>query len=182
MPNKSQERSWEWTIGVKMALIGLVGLVGLLVLGGIGYWVSDSSDQDFGRRPAGRNRGPAAAGPGLGAGGAERNAGPAARRPQPGPDRPAAGRPSTAPPTRKKGMTAEDPAPGPGTGEKAEIVRKAPGADKPVPGTKLTLADQIVGNFEDVAVLLEYELPGIYALHAGNAGLCRQDRGRWSFP
>jgi methyl-accepting chemotaxis protein len=48
--------------------------------------------------------------------------------------------------------------------EKAEIVRNAPGSETVVPGTQITLAEQVIGNFDDVAILLEYDLPEIYTL------------------
>jgi methyl-accepting chemotaxis protein len=49
--------------------------------------------------------------------------------------------------------------------KKAEIVRDTPGSESLIPGTKMTLADQIIGNFDDVAILLEYDLPEIYTLN-----------------
>jgi methyl-accepting chemotaxis protein len=167
MPNKSQERSWEWTIGVKMALIGVVGLAGLLVLGGIGYWVSDYltrtsaaalQDETEARQLLAQASARAVQ--------SERQARLLGELNQ---DLIALLQSAVDGPTHpKKGITAEEVLrQARELVKKSQMVRKAPGGDKPVPGTKLTLADQIVGNFEDVAVLLEYELPGIYALQPG---------------
>ncbi len=58
--------------------------------------------------------------------------------------------------------------------EKAELVKGVPGADKAIPGTNgITLGDQVVGNFSDVAILLEYELPELFAETPGSAGFKR---------
>jgi methyl-accepting chemotaxis protein len=45
----------------------------------------------------------------------------------------------------------------------AEMVRTVPGNDRSIPGTKLTLADVTINNFDDVAATFEFELPDYYA-------------------
>ncbi len=59
--------------------------------------------------------------------------------------------------------------------QKAALVKAVPGADKPIPGTNgITLGDQVVGNFTDVAILLEYELPDLFAETPGTAAFKRR--------
>lgn len=45
----------------------------------------------------------------------------------------------------------------------AEMIRTVPGHDRPIPGTKLTLADVTISNFDDIAATFEFELPDYYA-------------------
>ena len=53
--------------------------------------------------------------------------------------------------------------------ERAELVKTMPGAEQVVPGTKgLTLGRQVADNFNDIATLLEYELPEIFAAERGS--------------
>ncbi|PLX90538.1 MAG: hypothetical protein C0619_09195 [Desulfuromonas sp.] len=48
--------------------------------------------------------------------------------------------------------------------KEAELVRKAPGAERLIDGTQNTLADVTVNNFLDIEALIEFELPELYAL------------------
>ena len=58
---------------------------------------------------------------------------------------------------------------------RAEMVKTIPGADQVVPGTKgLTLGRQVADNFNDIAVLLEYELPEIFAAERGSEEFVRK--------
>lgn len=45
----------------------------------------------------------------------------------------------------------------------AEMIRTVPGNDRSIPGTKLTLADVTINNFDDIAATFEFELPDYYA-------------------
>lgn len=45
----------------------------------------------------------------------------------------------------------------------AEMIRTVPGNERAIPGTKLTLADVTINNFDDVAATFEFELPDYYA-------------------
>lgn len=167
MRGTSKAGPWGWTLGLKMALIGLVGLIGLLVMGGIGYWVSSyltkTSTTALQEETEARLLLAKASARAVQSETQARLLGDLnqdlialLQATVDGPAHPEKGVTAEAILRQVRGLV-----------KKAEIVRKAPGADRPVPGTKLTLADQIVGNFEDVAVLLEYELPGIYALTPG---------------
>jgi len=164
LQNNIKNRQWSWTIGLKMTLIGLVGLIGLLVLGGIGYWVSDYlnmtstlalQDESDARLKF--------------ASASERAVQSATQARQLGNlnqdliallqaaiDNPA---------HPEKGLTAEAVLhQARSLVKKAEIVRNAPGSEILIPGTKMTLADQVISNFDDVAILLEYDLPELYTL------------------
>ena len=58
---------------------------------------------------------------------------------------------------------------------RAEMVKTIPGAEQLVPGTKgLTLGRQVTDNFNDIAVLLEYELPEIFAAERGSEEFVRK--------
>lgn len=48
--------------------------------------------------------------------------------------------------------------------KEAELIHKVPGADRLFMGTKNSIGKVTVGNFTDVATLLEFELPELYAL------------------
>ncbi|BCR06531.1 hypothetical protein DESUT3_36000 [Desulfuromonas versatilis] len=156
------------TIGMKMTLISLVGLVGFLTIAGIGYWAStflsrsaqsvflaqiqtrqqlaESADhaltleaqvQALGKLNAGLISLQQAVVDGSN--------------------------------LRSKGITVEEiMGQAAALVRQAEVVREMPGADRAIPGTNgITLADQIIGNFSDVQVLLEYELPDLFALEPG---------------
>jgi methyl-accepting chemotaxis protein len=59
--------------------------------------------------------------------------------------------------------------------ERAEMVKTMPGAEQVVPGTKgLTLGRQVADNFNDIATLLEYELPEIFATERGSEEFTRK--------
>ncbi len=45
----------------------------------------------------------------------------------------------------------------------AEFIRTMPGNERPIAGTKLTVADVTINNFKDVAATMEFELPDYYA-------------------
>ncbi len=157
------------TIGLKMALISWIGLLGLLALGGIGFWASSyltrtatSALQGSARalerytvtsETALQSEAQARALAELTAGLIDLQQ--------------AVVDGST---HRNKGVTVEALLQqARELARKAEIVRSVPGGERPIPGTKgLTLADQVVGNFGDVATLLEYELPDLFAASPGS--------------
>lgn len=51
----------------------------------------------------------------------------------------------------------------------AEMIRSVPGHDRVIPGTKLTLADVTINNFDDIAATFEFELPDYYAAKQNKA-------------
>ncbi len=46
--------------------------------------------------------------------------------------------------------------------EDANLIRTVPGHDRQIPKTSLTLADQTINNFDDIAAMFEYDLPDYY--------------------
>ncbi len=151
------------TIAWKMAMISVIGLVGLLALAGIGYWASvhlnQSAAEALGAGSQAREQLAEATDLALGYEAqaralADLNSGLIALQ-QVAVDGPT---------LRKKGITAEDVLRQANElAIKAEMVRQVPGSDRPIPGTKgKTLADVVVGNFADIAVLIEFELPDLY--------------------
>jgi len=154
----------RWNIAFKMTLISLIGLGGLLTLGGIGYWVSahltetaTTALNQVGEARAAYARTTDAAlrseeqarmlselNQGLielqqlvveGTNG------------------------------HKPGVTAESIVQAAqDLAKRAEVVKTVVGAERVVEGTNgITVGDQVVGNFNDVATLLEYELADIFA-------------------
>jgi methyl-accepting chemotaxis protein len=165
----------RWNIMFKMALISGIGLAGLLILGGIGYWVSSqltftattalqqvgearaayAQTTDLALKSEEQARVLSELNKGLielqqlvveGTNG------------------------------HKKGITAEVIIQeAQSLAKRAEAVKKATGADQVVPGTNgITIGDQVVGNFNDVAILLEFELPEIFAETPGSEAFVRK--------
>jgi len=160
-----RNRQWTWTIGFKIASIGLVGLIGLLVLGGIGYWACDFltrvSTNALQNETSARLhlsetsvRAVQSAMQARQLGELNQDLIALLQAAIDGPAHP------------EKKITAEvvlrqakDLV------KKSELVRNVQGSDTLIPGTQMTLADQIINNFDDVAILIEYDLPEIYALN-----------------
>lgn len=153
------------TITWKMALISGVGLAGLLLLGGIGYWASDFLTQKATTalareaqslqvyattsQTALKREGQARALAELNAGLIELQQAVVEGTK-----------------LRQKGTTAEDiMKKANALVAEAEIVHQVPGSEVEIPDTNgMTLGDQIVTNFSDAAIFLEFELPEIYAI------------------
>ena len=47
--------------------------------------------------------------------------------------------------------------------EDAQLIKSVPGHDRPIKGTKQTIADVAIANFTDIATMLEFDLPDYYA-------------------
>jgi len=47
--------------------------------------------------------------------------------------------------------------------EDVQLIKSVPGHDRPIKGTKQTLADVAIANFTDIATMLEFDLPDYYA-------------------
>ncbi len=171
--NKNQPR--RWNIVAKMALIIGIGLLGLLTLGGIGYWVSSqltdtatialqqvgearatyADTTDAALKSEEQARILSELNEGLielqqlvveGTNG------------------------------HKPGVTAElIIAEAQALAKRAEVVKTVVGAERVIPGTNgLTVGEQVVGNFNDVAILLEFELPEIFAETPGSDAFVRK--------
>ncbi|WP_298036644.1 methyl-accepting chemotaxis protein [uncultured Desulfuromonas sp.] len=168
MKTVQANRGWRWTIGRQMGLIGTIGLAGLLALGGIGFWasshLSDTAAGALGRETDARTLYARTSADALESEKQARLLGNLntelillLQAVVEGPLYP------------ERGISAENVLQqAKDVVGKAEIVRLVPGSDKPIPGTKMTLADQIVGNFVDVETLIEFELPDLYAEEPGS--------------
>lgn len=161
---------WRWTVGRQMAAIGAVGLAGILLVVVIGYsasgYLAGSAGEALHQVGEARVQYARASQKAMEREGQARMLGEINRDLllllQKVVDSPA---------HPEKGISAEDILKeAQGLAEKAEVVRGMPGSEKKVPGTRLTLGDQIIGNFKDVATLIEYELPALYEAAPGTEG------------
>jgi len=170
MSTGKHSAGFRWTIFWKMTLIGMAGLVGFLAIGGIGYWtassLTDTSETAFDHLTQARIKYAETSARALEKESHAKMLGmlnskliELLQAVVDGPVRPELGYTAEKIIQQAKDLTT-----------KAEIIRTAPGSERTIPGTNgLTLGDQIIGNFEDVAVLLEYELPELFELKTDSA-------------
>ncbi|OHB32055.1 MAG: hypothetical protein A2X84_12380 [Desulfuromonadaceae bacterium GWC2_58_13] len=165
----------RWNIFLKMALISVIGLAGLLILGGIGYWVSSQLTQTgtTALRQVGESRAAYARTTDV-ALRSEEQARILSNLNEGLIDLQQLVVEGTN--GHKKGINAETIIKeAQALAKRAEVVKSVAGADTVVPGTNgITVGDQVVGNFNDVAVLLEFELPEIFAETPGSDAFVRK--------
>ncbi len=158
-------QGFHFKIFHKISLIGILGLIGMLLLGGIGYRATHSIDlaarHSLDRNAAIRSQLVTIYDRTLSSQEQARILGDLNRRLIELQQAVISG--------QRKGLTADQILQqAQQLAKDAQIINQVSGSDRLIKGTKKTLGQVTVANFEDVATLLEFELPDLFSLKPGS--------------